>query len=659
MGRQVTKLNKNRIKLIFFFLVLLMILLAFRLAWIQIVRAEEYTDKAIDQQMKDMPVEAARGDILDCNGEKLATSVRCYSIWVRPELMRQNYTAEEIEDYSQRLSVILDKDFESVKGVITSTDSLRRVARYLNKEQIDTIKRMDLKGIEIVASTRRHYPLETNGAQMLGSVTDDNIGRTGIEAQFDNYLSGVSGRWIKDTDLNGDTLAYGSQRYFKAKDGLNVRLTINSVLQNYAEQALKKQMEKAKCDRMMCLVMDPKTGDILAMVTTPSFDPNDASQPVTKKEKEKFEKMNADQQSEYLSRLWTNPIVSDLYEPGSTFKLITTSSALEEGVTNLADRFECVGSVPVGGIRLNCTATHGKQSLVEAVGNSCNPVQVALGQRLGKDRFYNYLEMFGITDPTHVDLPAETSAMVQDKDSVGDVELATMCFGQGIALTPIQMLTAACAIGNDGVLMQPRIVTEMTDKNGKVVKKFKTKAVRKVFSTKTADEMKEIMEYVVNEGGGTRAQIPGYRIGGKTGTANKAKNGHYTSKTDCSFIGMAPMEDPKFAILVIGDNPKKMHFGATVAAPVARRFLEKALAYYEIGPQYSKEEKEQNNVGPTYVPDVTDQDSSSAKAEIRSAGLKPKVSPDTGDKKAFTVVDQYPKAGTKVFKGGTVYIYKE
>ena len=205
--------------------------------------------------------------------------------------------------------------------------------------------------------------------------------------------------------------------------------------------------------------------------------------------------------------------------------------------------------------------------------------------------------MFGITDPTHVDLPAETSAMVQDKDSVGDVELATMCFGQGIALTPIQMLTAACAIGNDGVLMQPRIVTEMTDKNGKVVKKFKTKAVRKVFSTKTADEMKEIMEYVVNEGGGTRAQIPGYRIGGKTGTANKAKNGHYTSKTDCSFIGMAPMEDPKFAILVIGDNPKKMHFGATVAAPVARRFLEKALAYYEIGPQYSKEEKEQNNVG--------------------------------------------------------------
>ena len=653
--------SKKRVIIVFLMILALVLALALRTAWIQVVRAEDYSQKAISQQMSDSTIEANRGVIYDKNGKEMASSAICYSVWVRPAQITENYVSDtKLDEISTKLAVILDMKASTIKSRLKSKSNLVRLAKYLDKKQCDKIRELDITGLEITEGTKRYYPLGTTAAKLLGSVTDDNIGRSGIEAQFDNYLSGVSGRWIKETDLNGDTLSYGSQKLYQAKDGYNLYLTIDEVLQNYAEKAVAAAMRKKQAKRIMCLVMNPETGDILACVTNPSFDPNNATEPISGTELASFNKMTTKQQTNYLSQMWSNPIVSDLYEPGSTFKLITTSAALEEGVTTPTARYYDSGSILVNGTRLYCwnKAGHGNQTLTQAVGNSCNTVQVRLVEKLGKKKYYNYLEMFGITDKTHVDLPAETSASIKSESSLSSVDLATMSYGQGIALTPIQILTAACAIGNDGVLMQPRIVSRMTDSSGKTVKTFKTKKVRKVISTKTANEMKDIMEYVVEKGGGKNAAVAGYRIGGKTGTADKVVNGKYTKDTYSSFLGMAPMENPKLAVLVVVDSPKGSQYGSAVAAPVAGVFFKKALTYMEISPRYtSSSEKNQNVV---YLPRLTGKTYAQAAAILSKKGLKYQVSPAIKNGKTdFKIVDQYPKAGTRVNKGDTVYLYRK
>ena len=654
--------NKKRIIIAFGIIMLLMLILSLRTAWIQVVRADEYSEKAINQQMSDIPIEAARGSIYDKHGQELATSAICYSVWIRPEQIRMNYATEEkLDDLSRKLAVVLDQKATEVKADFNSKQPLIRIAKYLDKKTCDKIREMDISGLEIAENTKRYYPLGTSAANLLGSVSDDNEGRTGIEAEFDNYLSGVAGRWIKETDINGDTLSYGSQKYYQAKDGYNVHLTIDEVLQHYAEQAVSAGLAKTRAKRIMCIVMDPKTGDILSMVPDPPFDPNEPLEPISEAEKKAFNKLSDKEQAKYLSQMWKNPLVSDVYEPGSTWKLITTSAALEEGVTSPDDRYYDSGGIQVGDTVLHCwdRAGHGSQTLVEAVGNSCNTVQVQLGLKLGKEKYYNYLDMFGITDITHVDLPAETTAIIKDEKSLQDVDLATMSFGQSIAPTPIQLLTAACAIGNDGVLMKPRIVSKLTDSEGKVVKEYKTEKVRKVISAKTASEMKKIMEYVVEEGGGGNAAVEGYRIGGKTGTADKVVNGRYTKDTYSSFLGMAPMDDPRLAILVVVDSPKGSQYGSSTAAPIAGNFLESALTYLEITPNYEEGDENYTSSKVVYVPKVKGLTYNEAVAELKAEGLDYVVCPEGGPKENFKVVDQFPKAGASVKKGTAVYIYRE
>lgn len=653
--------NKKRIIIAFALIMALLIILAFRTAWIQVVKSDDYSQKAINQQTSDIPLEAKRGSIYDTNGQELAASATCYSVWVRPAQIKKNYNTQKVEELSTKLAVILNKKASDVQKDMTSKQTLIKVARYIDKTTIDKVKALNITGLEVAENTKRYYPLKTTAAQLLGSVSDDNEGRTGIEAQFDSYLSGVAGRWIKETDLNGETLSYGSQKYYQAKDGYSVTLTIDAVLQHYAEKAVAAGMKKTKAKKIMCLVMNPKTGDILAMVTNPEFNPNDATEPTTTAARAYFNKLSDKQQSTYLSALWKNPIVSSLYEPGSTFKLITTSSALEEGVTTPSTHYYDSGSINVDGTTLHCwdTGGHGAENLVQAVGNSCNPVQVRLALALGKHKYYNYLEMFGITDITHVDLPAETSAIIKDESSLTNVDLATMAYGQGIAVTPIQLLTAVCSIGNDGILMKPRIVKKLTDSSGKTVKTYKTQKVRQVMSSKTASEMKDIMEYVVSKGGGGNAKIAGYRIGGKTGTANKAENGKYSSDTWSSFLGMAPMDNPKLAILVVVDSPQGVQYGSVTAAPIARKILKNALTYLEISPKYTSSEKKALSSKIVYVPSVKGKSYSDAIGILGGYGLKYKVSPAASGSKDFKIVDQYPKAGKQVDKGSTVYLYRK
>ncbi|PWM67973.1 MAG: stage V sporulation protein D [Eubacteriales Family XIII. Incertae Sedis bacterium] len=659
---------KKRLIIGFTLVCVLMSALFVKVGYIQVVHGAEYSKLAVEQQTKDMPISAKRGSILDRNGEELASSAVCYSVWARPAQVKSGNTDEQKEISVNKcvdtLAEILGMDKEEVRTLVTKEQSLVKVAKYLDKETADKVRDADIYGIEIAEDVKRHYPLGDFASQLLGSVTDDNNGLAGIELRYNQYLSGISGRWIKNTDRNGNRLSYGVEKYYQAEDGLNVVLTIDEIIQHYAEKSIDTVQQATDADKVMCLIMDPKTGDILAMAITPGYDPNDPRVPLDENEAAYLDTLTDEEKLEYWNQMWRNPIVSDVYEPGSTSKLLTTAMALEEGVTSLDDRFTCTHSYNVSGTILNCwkSTPHGNQNLVEAVGNSCNPVFIQLAQRIGIQKFYDYLELFGMTERTGIDYPGEAYPIIQNINTAGPVGLATMSYGQGIAVNMVQQLTAICSLGNGGKLMQPRLVKALTDSDGNIVQEFDTVEVRQVVSEKTASEMCLIMESVVSEGGGGTAKIPGYRIGGKTGTANKAAAGGYSEETYSSFVGMAPMDDPQIAILVVVDNPKGTKFGSQTAAPGAKMILEDTLRYLQIMPEYTQEELDQINSKMSVVPDVTNTAFSTAIGILGGASLNYVISPavtEADNESDFTIVDQYPKAGEKLETGGTVYIYRE
>ena len=663
MKRTVTVKQKKRIALGFILLSLLLVGLTFRVGWHQIVKADELTEKAINQQTRDVPITAKRGTIYDRNGKELASSITCYSVWVRPAQLTKGKTDEQIAKIAESLAEVTGEELETVAAKIVREEALVKVSQYLDKETANKVRELDIEGVELSEDTRRYYSLGNFASQVLGSVTIDNTGRTGIELEYDQYLSGVAGRWVRNVDVNRNELIDGSEEYYEAQDGLNVVLTIDEAIQYYVEKALEEGMEKTKAERIMCLVMDPNTGEILASATTPGFDPNNATVPDDETELEKFKKMTAEEQSAYLNKMWRNPIVSDTYEPGSTFKLITASSALEDKVITTSDTFTCNTSVNIAGTTLHCWSSrdHGTQTLKQALGNSCNPAHAKIATKMGKTVFYKYLNLYGITSKTGVDYPGETSSIMYNIDDVGPVELATMGYGQSISVTPIQLLTAVNAIGNGGNLLQPHYVKALTDSDGNVVKEYGTTVVRKVLSTKTASEIRDMMEYVVADGGGGTAKISGYRIGGKTGTANKVDvgTGKYGQYYYSSFLGMAPMDDPQVSILVVVDSPKGAFYGSLVAAPIAKSILADTLRYLGVEPEYTEEEQAAIDGNYTVVPDVVGQEFSEAVGMIRGKALKYSRPKDAQSDDSFIVVDQYPKAGTKVKRNSVVYVYKE
>lgn len=663
---QTAKTTKKRIVLVFTIILVLICALCVRLGYVQIVKGEEYSKLASAQQTRDEIVVAKRGDIVDRNGEELAISASCYTLWARPANLQKGKNEAEKKGNLQTavtsLSGILGQPEEELNEILSSEKTLIKVAKYLDKETMEAIKAQKIPGLEFSEDTKRNYPLGNFAAHVLGSVTDDNKGMSGIELKYNQYLSGVSGRWIKNTDVGGNDLSYGVNDYYAAEDGLNVVLTLDTVIQHYVEKAIKTTQENTDADRVMCIVMDPKTGDVLAMSVTPDYDPNNPRVPLDEEEAAYLETLSADDKVAYWNKMWRNPMISDTYEPGSTFKLITTSIALEEEVTNPKENFYCTGSYKVADVTLHCWRTgnpHGAETLTEAVGNSCNPIFIQLAQRVGEDKYYDYLERYGLYEKTGIDFPGEGLAILQNKATAGPVGLATMSYGQGIAVTPIQLITAVCTIGNDGKLMQPRMVKALTDKDGNVVKEFDTTVVRQVVSKETADEMKLIMEYVVADGGAGKAKIPGYRIGGKTGTANKAVAGGYSDETYSSFIGMAPMEDPQVVVLMIVDNPKGVKYGSQTAAPGAKLVLEDTLRYLNIEPNYSDAEKQSLNTGMVVVPDVRGEAFSEAIGILGGALLSYDVSEaDIAGGADFIIGSQYPKAGETVKRGTTIYLYK-
>ena len=660
---QITIKNRKRLLGAFAFILFIMSVLCFRCGWWQIVKGEELADTAAAQQTRDSLVEAKRGVIYDRNKMELAVSGTAYSVWVRPADLKTADSANKKEDLTSEvisgLSGILEMDDDEVRESVTADQNLIKIESGLSKETADRIRELELTAVELSEDSKRFYPLGSFASHLIGSVSDDNTGLAGIEAYYNRYLTGVSGRRIQNTDVSGNGLSYGFEEYYAAEDGLGVVLTIDEVVQNYVEKAIASCQKKTQADRVMCLVMDTETAEILAMAVTPEYDPNNPREAPTEAEQKKLDSMSDKKKVEYWNKMWRNPLLQDTYEPGSTFKLMTTSIALEEGLTSPSETFYDNGSIDVSGETLKCWSDvpHGKQTLEEAVGNSCNPVFVTLGLRIGKERFYNYMELFGYDSITGIDYPSEATAILQNEDTAGPVDLATMAYGHGIAVTPIQLATAVSAIGNGGVMMKPHLVKELVDSDGKTVRTFEPEEVRQIISKQTSDEVCDIMEYVVSEGGAETAYVEGYRVGGKTGTANKPKAGGYSEDTYSSFIGMAPMNDPKVTVLVIVDSPVGIKYGSQTAAPCAQTIFKNILPYLGIETQYSDDETEKIEKNKTTVPDITGLSYKKAVSALEKAELKYKVQSGDSSGDSFKVKDQYPKAGTKVDKKSTVYIY--
>ena len=657
-----TKKSKRNLIWLLGVLFFLIILLLVRVGWIAIVNGEEYTEMSLERQTRDTVIEAERGTIYDTNGKELAVSVTCYTVWARPKDVNNGKdeadAKENLENVTATLSKELGMSEKEVRTAVTKKQNLVKLKRGIDKDTADAIRAAGLRGIEIVEDTKRSYPLGSFASHVLGTVSSDNKGLSGLELQYNSYLSGIAGREINYTDTAGNRLSYGESTYYEAEDGYNLITTIDSVIQYYTEDAIKWTAKKTKADRVLAIVMDPKTGDIKAMAQTPDFDLNDPNTPTSKKSKAKFEKLTDEKKQAYIQKMWRNSLICDVYEPGSTFKLLTTATALEEDAADLDSVYYDNGAITIAGTTIHCWRTgrpHGKETLPEAVSNSCNPVFVKLANKVGIKKFYDHLDTFGITGTTGIDFPGETTAILQSEETAGPVGLGTIGFGQGIAVTPIQLITAIASFGNDGKMMKPRLVKEITDSDGETVKSFGNEVVRQTVSKETADDMRKIMQFVVDNGGAGTVKIDGYKVGAKTGTANKVKNGKYVDQTYSSCVAMAPMDDPKVVVLLIVDNPKGVHYGGVVAGPGTKRLLRNLLNYENVSP--IQEEVDEDADKKVAVPELVGKNASECIELLGSKDLKADYDAKAAAESDFVVTKQYPEPGTKVKKGTKVYLY--
>ena len=663
-GTEITPDNRIRLLGGLGVLLILIFALIFRMGYWQIVRADELKTMAIEMKKVDTEIEPARGSIYDSNGGTLAESVTEYELYAYTQYL---YKASDItmQDRARTLRQLVDitgLDDETVKKKLEGDENLVLIAEGLTREQVEKAEKLWESKVLVKTKTARYYPNGAFAAQILGGVNADNVGRTGLELEYNSTLAGVKGRTVRTTDRDGNTVSGSTTKYYEPQDGKNIVTTIDSVIQHFVEDALNSGMKRIGAEAITCIVTNPKTGDVLAMATTPDYDPNKSSEPLSDTAKAKFDKMTPEEQTDYLSRMWSIRGISSIYEPGSTFKLIAAASALESGTANKKSRYKCNGYIHVGDYNLRCLGIHGKQSLKEAVGNSCNPALAQVALDMGADTFYNYIDLFGFRDRTGIDLPGETNSIVKDPEGMGDVDLATTGYGQGIAVTPMQLLCAVNCFGNKGVLMKPKLVKKITDKEGNVIEEKEDVAVRQVVSEDTAEKLCDIMEYYVSDASGNKAYVPGYRVGGKTGTANLVDGGRtYSGKdTNTSFVAMAPMDDPQISMIVIVYRPTKIHYGNLTAGPIVAEIMEKSLQYLGVERKYSKEEKKALKQEKVTVPDVSGYDSKIAKEILRNYGLKYIVEPEPEDETAsFVVIDQYPKPGKKVQRGTSVYLYSE
>ena len=599
----------------------------------QIVAADRLQRKALGQWTSTTTIAAARGTIYDSTGEALAISAASKTLNSKPKKISQSgYSAESVtnmlvsllgEKYSYET---LFKKINYEKGV---TLNEYVVARHLTADQAAYIESLNIDGLYLVDDVKRYYPKGASLVQVLGSVNGDGVGSDGLELKYDKQLRGLSGKVISSTDVSNGQIPGSDQRYIDATNGVNLNLTVDYAIQSFVENTMRECLENNKAKNVKCIVMNPSTGAVLAMAQLPDYDPNDPT----------------DEEKKEYSR---NGCILDTYEPGSTFKMFTLSAALEEKTVSESSTFYCPGYHIVDGEKIKCwrTVPHGSQTLQQAICNSCNPAFMQMGLGLGQKTLYSYLENFGFSSTTGIDFSADQSGILLAPKYVKNTDLARISFGQSIAVTPLQLITAACAVINGGTLYQPYFVASMTDDNGNVLVKNEPVKVRQVISSDTSAKMRTLLEGVVSMGGGKNAQVEGYRIGGKTGTAQKYKDGKIVQGVHIgSFFGFAPADNPKFAVLVTVDEAEIYNdYGSNTAAPYAGKIIEKILKYMQIKSD-SNGEKETVEV-PNLIGTTVDY----AASRLKDLGLQIEI------EGSGSVVSQTPAAGKQAEKYSIVKV---
>jgi len=643
---------KRRIVFVFFAFFVIYIGLLARLAFIQIINSTEYQQKAVEQWTRDIPIQSQRGVIYDRNLKKLAVSATAYEIYVRPAMVKDK------EAVVNALSEVLSMDKNSLSQKISAKKDTVLIKKKVDADKVKLLREKELNGIIFNDDSMRFYPQSNFASYVLGFTNTDNQGQDGVEYAYEKYLNGFPGRNIMMTDAHGQMLPGSDIKYYEPQDGLNIVLTIDEVIQHFAEKAVENAVIENKAKRVTAIVMEPKTGDILAMTSKPDFDNNDPRK-IPEDLKEKWDTLSQKEQYDVLYKIWRNPAVSDSYEPGSTFKVITSSAGLEENVVKPDDHFYDPGYIMVAGKKIKCWRSHnphGNQTFAEAVKNSCNPVFVEVGQRLGKEKLYKYIKAFGFGSITGIKLPGEASGIVRNLGAIGPVELANNSFGQGISVTPIQLITAFSAVANDGLLMEPRISKKVIDNEGKTVHEFQPRTVRQVISKETATTMCQILEFAV--GPTASSYIPGYKVAGKTGTAQKAEGGAYVpGKFVSSFCGFAPANAPKIAVLVVIDEPGgAQHFGGVIAAPVAKSIIYDTLRYLDIKPQYTAEEQKLLEKPMVKVPEVRNMPLKDAIKILAKSKLKYSVETEFEHNMESAILDQTPKPGADINEGSIIIL---
>ena len=550
--------------------------LSVRVGYIMLTKDEEYQNKAYEQQTRDRLITPKRGSILDRNGVGMAVTESVSSVSVIHAQIKDK------EATATALSEILELDYDDVLEDIEERVALKRIKTKVDNETAAEIRALELPGVMIDEDIERTYPYCTLAANVIGFVGKDNQGIIGLESKYEDYLKGKAGKILTQTDSKGLRVSDAEERV-EPISGDNLVTSIDVVIQQYAEQEIKAAVEAKGAKSGLIIVINPQNGEIYAMANYPTFDLNE---PFTINDPElakAWDAFTSEEKNDYLNRMWRNKAINDTYEPGSTFKIVTASAGLEEGVITPDSPFTCTGSMTVGGRQIKCwryPRTHGAQTFAQGVRNSCNPVFMQVAERIGADKFHEYMIKFGFNEKTGIDLNGEAVGILHKKDDIGSVELATMSFGQTFQITPIQLLRAAAAVANGGRLITPHFAVKTIDNDGFTQKVFEWPDGGRAISEETSEKMRAILESVVAEGTGNKAQVDGYRIGGKTATSQKLPRG--SGKYIASFMSFAPADKPTVMALVLIDEPQGVYYGGTVAGPVMKDLLSNILPYLNI-----------------------------------------------------------------------------
>ena len=663
-------INTKKLKFIFFVIILILILLIGRIGYLQFFQANFLKEKAYQQQTINQIISPKRGSIYDSTGKTLATSASVDTITINPNKIKDSSNDEEKTNelknkVAKAFSEIFELDYAETLEKLNSTSQVQTIAKKVEQKKVDELKKWmsDNKiyvGINIDEDSKRYYPYGTVLSHVLGACGNDNQGLSGIEYSWDDVLSGTPGKIVSSKSASQEEIPNAKETYIPAENGSDLTLTIDFNIQTIVEKYLKQAVENNNCERGgNCIVMNPNNGEILAMASYPNYDLNTPFTPNEYIAKD-FDSLNATEQTNAIYKMWSNKSVSELYEPGSVFKVITASAALEENITgtDIAGDFYCKGEEVVTGTPIKCWRDynpHGSQTLRQALENSCNPAFIQLGSRLGTSTLYKYYKAFGLFNKTGIALPGEAESLFIKEDLVKPIERATMSFGQRFSITPLQMATAISAVANNGTLVQPKIVKSITNTDTGAVTTINTEEVRQVISTETASKVKSMMQSVVEEGTGYRGAVTGYTVGGKTGTSEPISGKEDTDGYVASYVAISPVEDTQVVLLLtLYKPPASNHQGGQLAGPVVSQMLTEILPY--LGIPSSIENTEDTNL--ITVPDIRNKTITEAEKILKNCGFVSKIT-TSNDKNSTVVVDQVPKPGISLASGSIIMIYDQ